>query len=124
MATEKAIEPEKKNEVEEIKKYFFLVVRRWYWVVSSLVLCLVIAWLINRYTTKTYNIQTTILSKKYERQSTRSAFDAIQGDEYFSTIKDISREITILKSRTMVSEAIYRLKWNVSYYKKGPNQNN
>ena len=91
MAKDKDIHPEKKNEAEELKKYFFLVLRRWYWVLFSLIICLVIAWLTNRYTTKVYNIETTILSKKYERESARSAFDVIQGDEYFTTIKDINR---------------------------------
>jgi len=110
---------EKKTELQELRKYFFLVLRKWQWVIAFVLICLAIAWFVNRYTSPVYNIETTILSKKYERESARSAFDVITGDEYFSTIKDINRETTVLKSFPVVYEAIDRLDWKVSYFKKG-----
>ena len=96
-----------------------MVLANWYWVAGSLLLALAVAYAINRYTTPIYNIYTTILSKKYYKQASKNALDVIQGGEYFSTDKDINREITVLKSHAIVSEAIKRLRWEVSYFKEG-----
>ena len=107
------------SEFDEIRKFLFMVLGNWYWVIAALLLALAVAYAINRYTTPIYNIYTTILSKKYYRQTSKNALDVIQGGEYFSTDKDINREITVLKSHAIVSEAIRRLHWEVSYYKEG-----
>ncbi len=107
------------SDIDEIKKFLFRVLANWYWVLGALLVALLVAFLINRYTTRIYSVYTTILSKKYYRSTSKSAADVIQGGEYFSTEKDINREITVLKSHAIVSEAIQRLDWGISYYKMG-----
>ncbi len=102
-----------------LRRFFFKILRRWPWIVLSLLFAVSVAYLSTgiqrRYTT----YPSTILSKKYERQTSRNALDVIQGGEYFSTVKDINREITVLRSYSIVSEAISRLRWEISYYKEG-----
>ncbi len=108
-----------KNDTDEVKKFIMNILANWQWIVFFLTIALTIAFLINRYTTPIYSVYTTILSKKYHKQRSSRTLDVIQGNEYFSTEKDINWEVNVLKSYRVVSETIRELNWEVSYFKEG-----
>ncbi len=121
MPKERKTPENKKNrsEIEDIKLFLMILLGGWHWILASLLLALAIAFFVNRYTPEEFSATTYILSKKWDRESTTNAMDVIQGGEYFSTSKDITRETMVIKSWTVISDVIRRLNWRVTYSRKG-----
>ena len=118
-ARQTAEKTKKRSEVDDMKLFLMILLGRWPWILGSLIITLLVAYFVNRYTPEEYSATAYILSKKWDRQSTSNALDVLQGGEYFSTSKDITRETMVIKSWTVIGEVMRRLNWKVTYYRKG-----
>ena len=88
--------------------------------VLSTVLCLSIAFLVNRYSNPRYMVKATMLIKeKNSRSGMDGAEGFIQGMQLLSTSKNIENELGIIRSRAMVEETINNLDFGVSIYSLG-----
>jgi capsular exopolysaccharide synthesis family protein len=95
------------------------VLRKWYWLVLSILLCLAAAYLINRYTAPLYNVSASV----YVKQAKDDPFSVqevllSQGGNSQGPSKSLYNEIYFLKSRSLVESTLRELDFGVSYYEE------
>lgn len=111
--------PNSNDPTREIKKILGLYLGKWYFFVISVLLALAIAFTVNRYSVPVYNVKLSLLNKKFDAQR-GSALTAIpDGSDLFRVKRDLTQEIAILKSYDIVSDALKKLNFKVSYFEKG-----
>ena len=99
----------------DINRIIIIGLSRWYWVVSSITICLFAAYINLRYTPNTYQTSTTI---KLEEKKSALA-DLLTTASGASATDPVQTESYILKSNTLIERTLKSLNYNVSFYKKG-----
>ena len=95
-----------------------------WWFVLSILLALTIAFLVNRYTTKIYNISTTVLISDDTKGSpfgknVGGSLDMLSGFGMYPSLENFENQSIILKSYSQVRRTIEQLNFEVSYYGQG-----
>jgi tyrosine-protein kinase Etk/Wzc len=85
---------------------------RWYWIASILTICIISAYIYLWYTPQTF---TTSASIKLE-QGNNEIPDLFRGKLFSAGSKTIEAESYVIKSNTLLTNAIGRLDYRVSYY--------
>jgi tyrosine-protein kinase Etk/Wzc len=89
--------------------------------IVAVVISLVIAFLVNKYSNAEYLVRGSILIK--EKGGTRGNYDGaenfVQGMQLLNASRNIENEQGILKSRALVEETIRNLDFGISYYNIG-----
>ena len=99
----------------DINRIIVIGLSRWYWVVSSITICLFAAYINLRYTPNTYQTSTTI---KLEEK--KSALADLLSTASGSNVSDpVQTESYILKSKTLIERTFKSLNYTVAFYKKG-----
>ena len=96
--------------------------RYWYFFVTGVIISLVIATLILRYSTPIYETQTTIIVKDERSGGGAVELAAFSELSFFAnsfSSKKMESEIVIIKSRNIISKTIKALNLNVVYYIEG-----
>ncbi len=99
----------------DLKVYLFKFLRYWYFFVISVLIALLVAWLVNRYTKPLYSVSTTVL---LEQQS--SPLD-ISYDwwGWYPDLKMIENEKGVLLSHSLIQRVSKVLTFEVSYFGVG-----
>lgn len=101
---------------EQFDKYF----KFWPWFIICVILCLGVSFLYLRYTIPLYQATATILVKDEKKGSLESELTAFADLGLMKGVKsNVDNEIEIIKSRSIVKEAVKKLNFNVSYYTEG-----
>ncbi|MFL1895401.1 GumC family protein [Aquimarina sp. 2-A2] len=100
---------------EQIMHYL----KRWYWFALGLLICLTLAYTYIRYTIPKYNVSASIMISQDDSmgESELAAFQDLGLLENKSN--KIENEIQIIKSRTLITNVVKRLKLNVQYFSQG-----
>ena len=112
---------EQTNHSEEtinVKEILLKYYKYWYYFFLSLILCLIGAFLFNRYTTPIYSGSTTILIRD-DSNASLGAENLLEGLELFSGKKNLKNEIGILESYDLISKTIQNLQFQTSYFHVG-----
>ncbi|WP_010522814.1 GumC family protein [Aquimarina agarivorans] len=111
----KKIIPKKIDIREEVSKYL----KKWYLFLLSILFFGTLAYLYIRYTVPLYNVSATI-SISQEDNISDSALGAFQDLGVMNQVKDeISSEIQIIRSKTLINNVVKKLKLNIQYFSKG-----
>lgn len=102
----------------DIRRIFFLILKYWYWVVLSVLVALLIAYSVNRYTVRIYPVTMTILIKDQNEQD-NSISDLLYNSRGFMPGKNYYNEEILLNSYPLVKKTIDNLDFNISYYQEG-----
>ena len=98
----------------DIRKFVIKILRKWYWFALSIVICFMVAYLVNRYSEPVFSISSTLLindEKKSMAEVLLNSLDRANGR------KNIENEIAILRSYSMNKKALDQLNdFNISYY--------
>ena len=95
----------------DIKHYLFLVFQNWKWFALSVIIFLVGAYLLNRYTTPQYSVSGTLLIK----ESKQNASDEILKElDFFNGSVNIDNEIAVLRSHSLTRQVVDSLDLAVS----------
>ena len=109
------------NNVEEegidIMKYVFLFLRNWYWILLGLLIGGGIAWLQVRYATTIYQVSGKVLIAEEESRSISE--EVIIQDLGFSQSSNVSNEIRVLGSSSLMREVVDSLQLYIRYYSEG-----
>jgi tyrosine-protein kinase Etk/Wzc len=98
------------EETLDLKRYFFLFLRNWYWIAISVFMGLFVAYLVNRYSEQVFQIRTSILVGGAEgRRMGRGVQTLMRELNLAPQAKRIENEIAILKSYTLARKAIDEL---------------
>ena len=90
----------------------------WYYFILSIIICLFLAFLYNRYTDKIYKVSTNILIRD-DNNSQLGVENIIEGMELFSGKTNLENEEAVLKSYTLASRTIKKLDLQLSYFMHG-----
>ena len=90
----------------------------WYYFILSIIICLFIAFLYNRYTDKIYKVSTDILIRD-DNNSQLGVENIMEGMELFSGKTNLENEEAVLKSYTLASRTIKKLNIQLSYFMHG-----
>ncbi|MDL2241809.1 polysaccharide biosynthesis tyrosine autokinase [Bacteroidales bacterium OttesenSCG-928-L03] len=109
------------NHEEEFSflEVFFHYFRHWKWFVISLVLCLLVAFIYLRYTTREYKVAAKVLIKDDKKGQTVADMSAFQDLGIMSNSSSLDNEIEILKSRSLMYQVKEELNLGVNYFKEG-----
>jgi capsular exopolysaccharide synthesis family protein len=101
----------------DFKEIIFKILKYRYYFVATLFLALVIAFLINKYSDRKYANGTTLLIREEKGNSFMSsaANGMMGGFDLFGGIKNVENELSILRSFSVINEAIQELNLEVSY---------
>lgn len=106
---------QEEDDLYQIKDIVRRYIRNWYWVVLSLGIFLVGAFLINRYTPRVYRSTSQFFVK--EQESGLNLFD--QSFFGYNSELDMTNQMIILKSRPIAELAIKKLNFDVEYHFEG-----
>ncbi len=99
----------------DIKSIIYIFLSHWYLFAIAAVVALAAAFLINRYTTKIYQAQGTVIVK--EGRSVDPT--AIMTTGNFNNYQNLDNEIAILKSYTLSERVVKKMDMEVTYMGKG-----
>jgi tyrosine-protein kinase Etk/Wzc len=106
--------PKLPNQEIDYLKIAKILLSRWYWVVGSLAICLIIANLYLWYTPKTYATGATL--KFEEKKSEISDLISVPGINDRSNVSKIQSETIVLQSNALLLNAIKHLDYRISFY--------
>ncbi len=110
---------ESQEDVFDLRKVVGKLLDNWVLILSCLVVALVIAFLVNRYTTPIYIISSNLLVKS-EKEVTNAVSDLLFDDEFFGrNSTNIDNEAALLKSYKLIRATLEDLGFNVSYFTEG-----
>ena len=99
------------------QKLFRLIRRRWYLIAGSVLITLLAAYALNRYSTPTYRISASLIVKDPQKSMTYA--DLIFENSSNSNNVNLTNEVILLKSYQYIAATIADLDFNISYYKGG-----
>ncbi|ASU36811.1 GumC family protein [Mucilaginibacter xinganensis] len=94
-----------------------IILSRWYWIVGSLTVCLIIANVYLWYTPKTYATGATL--KFEEKKSEISDLISVPGANDRGNVSKIQSETIVLQSTALLLNAIKHLDYRISFYVVG-----
>lgn len=108
---------EQENDGPNIADIIFLCISKWYWIVTSVLICLVVAYLYIRITPPTYQRTAAVLIK--EDNAHRGSTSELAELSGMSIQTNIHNEILTLKSPTIMSGVVKELGLDVIYQSEG-----
>ncbi|NOS93101.1 MAG: hypothetical protein HOP30_14360 [Cyclobacteriaceae bacterium] len=99
-----------------IKRVLARVIRFWYVLALSVIIGVAIAYVINRYSTRVYQVNASIIIKENE-ESAGAKF--LYNNELINPYRNFYNEIYIMKSYPLLQEVIEGLNFNASLHKEG-----
>ncbi len=106
------------EETIDLKAFIIKFSQYWYYFILSIIFCLFIAFLSNRYTAPEYSVSTTLLIRD-DNNTQMGAENILEGLEIFSGKRNIKNEIVILNSYSITEKVVKELKLGVSYFQHG-----
>ncbi len=111
------IKPRLPSQEIDYLKIAKIVISRWYWVVGSLGVCLIVANVYLWYTPKTYATGATL--KFEEKKSEISDIISVPGVNERGTVSKIQSETVVLQSSALLLNAIKHLDYRISFFVVG-----
>ncbi len=107
-------------EIINLRELFLKYLRKWYWFVISVALCLVAGFIYLKTANTQYKVQTTILLRQDKGASALSEMALLQSMGLSGTSKEVEDEIQVLTSKTILKNVILELGVeNEVYVKEG-----
>ncbi|MDC0202013.1 polysaccharide biosynthesis tyrosine autokinase [Flavobacteriales bacterium] len=105
--------PSSTEEKIDIKALLKKFISYWYYFILSIIICVFVAWGINRYTRPVYKVSATILIEDNSEDHTIEIADILVGDE------NLENQKQLIKSFSLAESTITELNLGVSYFKHG-----
>jgi len=105
------------EETIDIKKYIFKILGNWYWFVITSIIALSVAYFVNRYSDRIFQISSSVLI--LETGGGSYSNEMIQGFDLFKQGTNIVNQKGILKSFDFQKKVLDELDFGVSYFSVG-----
>jgi len=112
------LQTEQQNE-EALSEIFFHYLKYWKWFVASVIVCVLLAFIYVRYSTREYNVFARVLIKDENKGAVLPDFNAFSDLGLMSQSNSFDNEIEILMSATLMKEVVDSLNLLVDYYTVG-----
>ena len=100
--------PEEEDSFQSIQKFLSLIFRKWYWLLGSVVVALVIAYFVTRNADPVYQVSASMLVRDPEKFS-NSMSDLIYGEESLKTGSNIENEVFLIRRFKLVRATLEEL---------------
>jgi uncharacterized protein involved in exopolysaccharide biosynthesis len=107
---------EEKGKNFDVKRLFVRVLGAWPIILSSIVVALSLAFLINRYATRIYEVKAVIMASSEQKGSMESLMSSVG---YYNPRLEFENEVVVLGSRTMVRRTLEQLPFELNYSAEG-----
>lgn len=100
-----------------IKKWIYLFLNSWYWFVGFIILGILLAYFVNRYTTPVYKVNSTVLIKSDTQGQISDEMAMMSG---FSTpdMQNFENQVILLKTESQILRTLDQLDFNVNYFSR------
>ena len=105
------------NDVIDIRAMLLRYLKKWYWFVISVFLCVAVAFVYLRFTLPQFRVQTSILLRDASSSNPISA-TFLSGLSDFGVSASVEDEMQILTTRTIMSQVIRELNVETEYFSK------
>lgn len=104
-----------KTEKPNLKKWIHLFLKKWYWFVALIILGVLTAFFINKYTTPVYMVDSKVLIKSESKNQLSEERAMMSG---FSTpdMQNFENQVILLKTESQILRTLEQLDFNVSYF--------
>lgn len=111
----------KKRNVSKFQQFWRKIVEYKFLFIISIVLCLALAFLLNRYTVPVYMVSSTITVKEPDNSANSPANLLLtgEGQGFQGASLDVLQEIAVLTSSPFIAKTLSGLDFKVSYYREG-----
>lgn len=103
----------------DIKTILMKLLINWKWFVVSVVVCIACAFIYLRYATPVYRIQATVMINDDKKGSFQNQMMAMQDFGFVGATGSIDNEIEVLRSKSMIKQAVLDKEFYVTYRIKG-----
>ncbi|WP_455585393.1 GumC family protein [Bacteroides sp.] len=110
---------EETDNKDELKTILFNYLIHWKWFILSIILCWAGSWFYLRYATPVYNVSATVMIKDDKKGSRASEMLALEDMGFLSSSGSIENEMEILRSKSLIKQAVTSLKIYATYTTKG-----
>jgi capsular exopolysaccharide synthesis family protein len=93
----------------DLMRYVSLFLSNWLWIGAALFLALGIAYVVNRYAQRVYNVKSTLLIKEQQTSGAVASMDQIFAGDIYNPYPNLEDEVAILKSYTLNRRVIEEL---------------
>lgn len=107
---------ENKKNIEELVAPYIV---RWKWILLSLIVALILAFIYLRYTDKVYRVDSTIILKNQNETRFRTGNAIFSSIDIAGTVSNLDNEIEVMRSKSLVERSVGLLNLNNSYIVKG-----
>jgi capsular exopolysaccharide synthesis family protein len=109
------------EETIDFRKYIYLIITNWYWFAMSIIFCLVIAFIVNRYSQMMYSVDSTIIVRDDDNTKSMGGQESfLQSLKLLQQTKSVQNEIGILQTYRLARWAINELpEFHYTYVKVG-----
>jgi capsular exopolysaccharide synthesis family protein len=104
------------QEENELKKITELISRNYKLFISGIVLALILAFIINRFTIPVFKIASSVLIKEDSKRSSETGVNDFLNSSLLRVDQNFQNELWVLKSTTVAEQTIKNLDLSVSYY--------
>lgn len=101
-----------------LKELIVKYLKKWYWFLISIIICISIAFTLLRYSIPLYDVNSTIVISQ-EDKLTSSGLSGFKDLGLEQTQDKIENEIQILKSKTLIKNIVEKLNLNILYFYEG-----
>ena len=106
------------EETIDLKAILIKYAHYWYYFIISILFCLFIAFLYNRYSKAIYSVSSTLLIRD-DSNSQLGAENLLEGLEIFSGRTNLKNEIALLNSYSITKQVVEELGFGTSYFRHG-----
>ena len=117
------IDEEEKKSVFNLANIWALFCLNWYWVLLSVVVCMIVAWGYLKFTSPVYSSSMKILVKDSEQKSRGYSSIALDEMGFMSNSNGFDNELEIIRSVAVSKRVVKRLKLYVTYFAEGKLKN-
>ncbi|GAB4322979.1 MAG: tyrosine-protein kinase domain-containing protein [Bacteroidales bacterium] len=104
----------------DFREILFKVLRYKYYFVVSVIFALAVAFLFNKYAERKYYNRTSLLIKVQGRNSFMGNSDLMESFDIFGGVTNVENELNILRSFSIVNQAVQNLDFEVTYLTEEP----
>ena len=107
------------NNKENIVELFELYLSKWKLILFCLIIAIAVAFFKIRYSTFLYQANATIKLKEDENSRSLAEISSLQNGGLASTLPNVTDEVAVIKSRSILTQVVKDLKLNIKYYVSG-----
>jgi capsular exopolysaccharide synthesis family protein len=105
----------------DLLKYFYLFLKNLHWFALAVIVCLGVAYMVNKHGAKIYKVTSTVLVEDQSNSPAMGSMfggsDVMSGFGLYPSYYNFQNQILIMKSESLISKTLHELDFQVSYFK-------